>query len=283
MKTKLSRAVAMAVAGAALSLGAAGNASAHVMYNSFNAGGDGNTDGWTYGGTGNPNYPTVSPVWLGTASSTTTPFGYNGKGWLNWGAAIHGVGTMEVSSAAAAAHYSGAVVDIDTNKGSWNDDGAEFVPPEGWAHNTDIGLIKSDIDATVTLNVTNVDAANQWTNFGITVFTGMAGTTGFANHHGSWNTGWTPGNDTPANANNPFGLSGLTHLVHDATVDSINGLTFNVTAGQVYSVFVGGHEFGSVFGPTADYKLTITTVPVPAAVWLFVSALAGLGIFGRRK
>ena len=280
-KTKLAKAVTLAI----LSLGAASNASAHVMYNTFVGAGDSGTDGWTYGGVGNPGFPNVSPGWLGTASSTTLPFGYAGKGWLNWAAAVHHNGTLEVSAAQAASAYSGAVVDIDTNKGSWNDDGqGDTTNPEGWAHNTDIGLIRADSNLTLTLNLTNVDGT--WSNYGITVFEGMSGSTGSANHHATWNTGWTSSNDAPANANNPFGLNGLTHLVHDATVGSdplLKGLTFNAEAGKVYTVLLGGHEFGSVFGPTADYKLSISAVPVPGAVWLFGSAMAGLIGFGRRN
>lgn len=277
IKTKIAKAVAFTI----LSAGLATNVSAHVMYNTFTAG-DSSTDGWTYGGANNPGYPTVGPGWLGTPASGTLPFGYSGNGWVNWAAAIHQNGTLEVSAAQAASAYSGAVVDIDTNKGSWNDDGqGSATNPEGWAHNTDIGLIKSDFNGTVTLNITNVDAVNQWTNFGVSVFEGMDAAGGSVNHHATWNTGWTASNETPANANNPFGLS-LNHLKHDATVDAINGLTFDVTAGQVYTVLLGGHEFGSVFGPTADYKLTITAVPLPAAVWLFGSTLASLVGFNRR-
>jgi len=113
----------------------------------------------------------------------------------------------------------------------------------------------------------------------------MDGPSGIANHHGTWNTGWTSSNESAATNDNIFGFGSdrPTYLIHDATVDSVNGLTFNVEAGQVYTIAVGGHEFGSVFGPTADYKLTVNAVPVPAAVWLFGSALAGLLGFNRRR
>jgi hypothetical protein len=276
VKTKLAQAMAVAM----LTVGATSGASAHVMYNTFVGAGDSGTDGWNYGGVGNPS-ATVSPGWTGTASPTTLPFGYTGNTWLNWAVAIHHNGVMEVSDADA-----GFDADLDTNKGSWYDNNATgFGTPQGWAHNAEVGLIKSDINGTVTLNLTNVDAnpANQWSNFGISVFTGMDGAGGAVNHHSDWNVGGTAANPGSVTSNTPFGFNGLTYLTHDATVDSVNGLTFNVVAGQVYTVILGGQDFGSVFGPTADYKLTLTTVPVPGAVWLFGSAMAGLMGFGRRN
>lgn len=286
VKTKLAQAMAVAM----LTVGVTSGASAHVMYNTFVGAGDSGTDGWNYGGVGNGGYPTVSPGWLMTPGfntvSATLPFGYTGNTWLSWAAAIHHNGTMEVSAAKAALDYNGAVVDIDTNKGSWYDNNATgFGAPQGWAHNAEVGLIKSDINGTVTLNLTNVDAnpANQWTNFGISVFTGMDGAGGAANHHASWNLGGTAANPGNVTSNTPFGFNGLTYLTHSGFVDSVNGLTFNVVAGQEYTVILGGQDFGSVFAPTADYKLSINTVPVPGAVWLFGSAMAGLMGFGRRN
>jgi len=62
-------------------------------------------------------------------------------------------------------------------------------------------------------------------------------------------------------------------------------LTFYALANQTYSIYLGGAGVGNWSQNLADYKLNITTsaVPVPAAVWLFGSALAGMGIIGRRK
>jgi len=284
MNTKLAKAVALAMTGTALSLGAVGSASAHNMYNTFQ-GGLG-TDGWLRGGVGNPG-ATVSPGWTGTGDpqgtppgtdpgpSATLPFGYTGAGnsWLNWAAAIHHYGPTEISDANA-----GFDADLDTNKGSWNDNGGSKEPPDpaqGWAHNTDIGLLKADINATVTLNVTGV-----FDKYGVTVFEGMGSNP--ASHHESWNCPTcTP--STPVNSNTPFGYSGLTYLTSSDNVTSALGLSFFAKAGTVYSIFLGGNEQGSYFTPTADYSVQINAVPIPAAVWLFGSALGGLGVFGRRK
>jgi hypothetical protein len=296
IKTKLAQAVTLAVAGAALSLGAVSSASAHTMYNTFTTAASSDTDGWVYGGVGNPNYPTVTPGWVGTASATTLPFGYAGKAHLNWAAELHSAGSsLEVSSADAATRY-GFAAEIDTGAGAWQDAGVDASGnptangPTGWRHQTDIGLIQAEETMWVTLNPSVVTGTGyDIQNFGITVFTGMDTNTGSYSHHGSWNcpgclSGGLPA-PKPYDADNPFGTVGLTYLTHDGTVDGIDGLTFLAQAGQVYSIYLGGAGVGRWNANVAGYKLDITTapVPIPAAVWLFGSALAGLGVIGRRR
>jgi len=60
-------------------------------------------------------------------------------------------------------------------------------------------------------------------------------------------------------------------------------LTLFLAAGE-YTLILGGYN-GTSPGANLAYTATISAspVPVPAAVWLFGSALAGLGVFGRRK
>jgi hypothetical protein len=71
----------------------------------------------------------------------------------------------------------------------------------------------------------------------------------------------------------------LTYITHtdDSTV------SFEAQAGQVYSILLGGYSGAGNFGPHAGYSLSISSVPVPGAVWLFVSAMFGLVGFQRRK
>jgi hypothetical protein len=278
-QTRLARAIAMAVAGSALSLGVVAEASAHTMYNTYNAGTpatDGGTDGWVYGGINNPTYPTVSPGWVGTASPTTLPFGYTGSSALNWAAELHNAGdSLEISRADAQARY-GVAADIDTARGAWLDAGAT---PQGWSHTTDIGLLMSHSDAYVTLNLSAVNS--EIANFGITVFTGMDTGTGYENHQ-AWNS---PIQGLDFTASDPFGTTGVTYLTHDSTVDGVNGLTFLAEAGQIYSIYLGGSG-GANWNQNKDlYVLNITSspVPIPAAIWLFGSALAGMGFVGRHR
>ncbi|CAI8784928.1 conserved protein of unknown function [Methylocaldum szegediense] len=280
-KNKLAKAVTTALAGTILSVGAV-SAEAHTMYNTFTTTDPSETDGWVYGGVGNPSYPVASPGWVGTESPTTLPFGYAGKAHLNWAAELHNAGdSLEISSADALARY-GVTVEIDTGAGAWQDASAT---PTGWKHQTDIGLIMAHETMWVTLNPSVVTGTGyDIQNFGITVFTGMDTNTGSYSHHGAWNCPEcaTP---RPYEADNPFGTVGLTYLTHDGTVDAVNGLTFLAEAGQVYSIYLGGAGVGHWGSNIAEYRLLISTapVPIPAAVWLFGSALAGIVTIGYRR
>ncbi|WP_157204971.1 PEP-CTERM sorting domain-containing protein [Methylomonas methanica] len=307
IKTKLAKAVSMAVAGVALSAGAT-TASAHVMYNTFTTTSASSTDGWTrvndIGSTNSTTGVYTPPdgiftgpeskgnsgnlvPWVGTAGGAL-PFGYAGSSHLNWAAHLHSAGSsLTVSAADALADY-GVAAEIDTGAGAWLDAGGVSstgapIAPTGWRHQTDIGLIKSDVTQKVTINLSTLGSFNN--NFGVTVFTGMDTNTGNYSHHGSWNcpTCATP---KPLTASNPFGTSGLAYLTHDESVDALNGLTFTAVAGQIYSIYLGGNGVGRWSQNVAGYSMDITTsaVPVPGAVWLFGSAMVGLiGFGGRRK
>jgi hypothetical protein len=50
-----------------------------------------------------------------------------------------------------------------------------------------------------------------------------------------------------------------------------------------YTLVIGGHGGLADQGFVYDAMVTTSAVPVPGAVWLFGSALAGLVGFGRRK
>jgi len=276
-KTTLGKAISMTLAGSVLAIGSA-TATAHTMYNAYNAGlhsvgtdKQGGTDGWN---------PTTN--WVGTDSSTTMPFGFVGTQALHWAAMIHtNNSSMEVSTADALATYA-LDADIDTAKGAW------FDGRKGWAHNTDYGLIKSEVDTKITLSASTVN--NGWTNFGFTVFTGMDDGTGNFDRHSQWNQ---PVNNLayleiagaddsqPYNASNPHGTNGLNYLTHSGSGD----ITFTASADQVYSVYLGGADGGTNFGPHDGYVLNIqaSPVPVPAAVWLFGSGLLGVLSLGRRR
>lgn len=321
MKTKLARAVAMTLAGGALTMGAVSSASAaQTMYNTFTAA-TANPDGWTMGlpsagggsaqlgqtGTGlaggaasNAN-PSVLQPWLGTSGYTNNPtlgaleqrpFGFTGSSHLNWAVALTGTGdNAQISTADAEARYglSGSLVEIDTGAGAWLDTEAN---PQGWKHQTDIGLIKSDTNTWVNLNLTRL--AEDFGNFGVTIFTGMDTYTGNYSHHGAWNK---PASGIPFNANNPlYGTgpgqtgvagSGQIHMKYDSTVDSLNTISFFALANQVYTIALGGNGGPTWNGNVSNYKLDITAtaspVPVPAAAWLFGGALMSLFGANRRK
>ncbi|NGZ94674.1 MAG: hypothetical protein CV089_00825 [Nitrospira sp. WS110] len=64
--------------------------------------------------------------------------------------------------------------------------------------------------------------------------------------------------------------------------DSTISKTFSLGPGQYSIVFGGNPPSGAAAGPV-PYQATLTTVPVPAAVWLFGSGLAGLAGLARRR
>ena len=294
-KTTLAKAISMVIAGAAVSVGSVATVSAHTMYNTFKTTEASATDGWTRvaadangiaSGPASKGNSGLFVPWVGTSGSVL-PFGYTGSAHLNWAAAVHHSGTMEISTADAQANY-GFAAEIDTGAGAWQDNGLgqNGVPtalgPTGWKHQTDIGLIKADTDMAIRLNLTTLGSVNN--NFGVTVFEGMDTTTKDYSHHGGWNNA-----TKPINTSNPFYApgdgTGMTYLTHSATVtnSAFNYLEFFAKAGQVYSIALGGNGVGRWNENVAGYKLTISSsvVPVPGAVWLFGSALAGF--IGMRR
>jgi len=317
-QTQLAKAIAYAIAGVALTAGSASTASAAVttMYNLSTGGGADNsvnsvdptdggfwglangTDGWTNGysnastGTGtNPN----GAQWAGTTGTNATPFGYTGA-HLNWGFQVSGGtgGSGEISTYDAFNKY-GTYADIDVAKGAWSD--ASITGSAGWRHDLDMGLFKSDTSGVVTLNATGIMQAG--TAFGFTIFKGMDAVTAYG-HHGAWNGGsnatglsaqslpWY--GPVPAQsgdlAGTPLSVSDIVaYSVGGTNLSNLNTISFNAVADQVYSIFIGGYRNGGWYDTNDGYRLSITqsAVPVPGAVWLFGSALAGLVGAQRRK
>lgn len=317
MKTKLAKAISMAVAGVALTAGSSSAfAAATTMYNTFNTTNqplknltatdatavfptttlNSSTDGWTRmidttvdvdtyasGWESNGNNGTIVP-WVGTTGNAL-PLGYTGSSHLNWAVQLGAAGDSAEISAADSAKYAGDVsgfasAEIDTGGGAWRDTSAS---PTGWKHQTDIGLIKSDVTQRVHINLVTLGNLTPATfsKFGVTIFQGMDTNTGNYLHHGSWNNA-----SNPYTKSNPFGTTGLTNIKYSDNVDGVSDIWFDATGGQIYSIYLGGVDFSAWNTGLDNYKMTITTsaVPVPGAIWLFGSAMAGLiGFGGRRK
>lgn len=323
---KLTQAIAMAIAGTALTVSAVSSAQAAstTMYNLTTSGGadnstnatdpttggawalSGNTDGWIYGyTTANPNLAANGTnsvaKWAGTTGANTTPFGYAGA-HLNWALEMSGGagGTATISTFDARSRY-GVYADVDTAQGAWSDNVSTNVGVAGgWRHDLDFGLFRSDTTGRVTLSAEGVINAGN-TNYGFTIFKGMSRNASYG-HHGSWNSttntlGLTA-NSLPGGGTNfdPDGAGPQTALGQivaysignvtpstSAPGTNIGSISFDAQAGQIYTILIGGYRTGD-WGTTIDgYKLTVSQVPVPAAVWLFGSALTGIGIIGRRK
>jgi len=305
-RSQISKAVKIALAGSALAFGAISTASAHTMYNMYNVNVTGHgegTDGWVYGGIQSSAGTAATPGWVGTQGNILgsvgatniydgTPFGYTGASHLNWAGMLHGAGdSLEVSRANSISHYDGLAADIDTAGGAWQDTGGGNPSAvQGWKHNTDIGLIKTDTTQTVHLNISAINGPIA--NFGVTIFSGMDDNTSGYSHHGPWNNPASVDflgnpNGVAYDADNPFGTTGLTHIKYDSSVDNISDISFTAVAGEIYTIYLGGSGGVNWNQQHDGYVLNIATspsaVPVPAAAWLLGSGLIGLFSYGRRK
>ncbi|MGY6276967.1 hypothetical protein [Methylomonas sp. MgM2] len=261
-------------------------------------------DGPLYSNGYNPafSYPAgnAEVPWVGNDPRTDPNFNYSGVQVLHWTAVIGAGETAEISRLDSNKWYANTVLadgttfnyaDIDTAQGAWHDN-----VNNGWRHDTDIGLFRSTVTQTVTLSIASLlsnGQTDETPDYGFTVFEGMD-TTDIATHtylhHGSWHGG-DPGfvqavgdNAFRLTPNNPFtGGSGLENFI----LDDVNGnsATFTAEAGKIYTIFLGGFQAGDWTITRNDYQLMISgaPVPVPGAVWLFGSALAGFIGIQRRK
>lgn len=276
-QTKISQAIFLALSGATLAFGVSASAFAsNTMYNSYNSTStdinESVTDGWTYSdGSSKGSTGGVLNPWVGTVGGAL-PFGYTGMSALNWAAHITQAGdSLTISRADAIANY-GLTADIDTGMGAWQD-----TTGKGWAHNTEIGLFKSDVTTNVSIKLSALNSPNA--KFGVTLFTGMDTGTAYT-HHLNWNQ--LPAK--PFTKSNPFNTTGVIYASHEVNVDTNNAFEFTAQAGQTYTIYLGGYLGSNSWDTGRDYySMTINTsaVPVPAAVWMFGSGL--LGLLGLRK
>jgi len=300
-KTKLAKAIAFAITGAALTAGSVSTASATstTMYNLYhdNSGAPcapcspGTTDGWVWGGVGDSipsgtdtiqtSNPTINGApgagWVGTTATDKTPFGYTGGGSLNWAVELTGGqgGVAEVSNADSITRY-GISADIDTAKGAWSDNitASTNTPPQvasGWRHDTDFGLFKSDVDGEVTLNAVAIhdpsSTPTQTPNIGFTIFEGVDTSTTSYNHHGAWNStnnenGLTQASVPGGNTNHTVS-SIVAYSVGGATPKNLNQIKFIAKKGVVYTIALGGYRNGDWTTTTDGYKVSVSQVPGP--------------------
>ena len=78
--------------------------------------------------------------------------------------------------------------------------------------------------------------------------------------------------------------SSLNYIGNEANLGGLSSITkvFSLAAGE-YSLVFGGNPLPGTPGSQVGYQATLTTVPVPAAVWLFGSGLASLVGLARRR
>lgn len=254
-----------------------------------------NLDGYTNTSTGHSlsgndgGNPSVTPAILGTTARWTAGgpgAGYTGALPGMWYAAFHGLESHNLSTGDALAktwNHDGdtgpsatplvpfatthAGFELAVGPKSWEDTAVQGANT-GWGHGLDFGLIKLDVAGH--LNIT-VEADGSGLLPAFSLYQGWD--TGTGVRHGPYVN----------NVSNPLSGTGLI-LLGSIANDGDGSVTYqfnNLAAGGKYSLFIGGDD-GAVGG---KYKvnMTLSQVPLPAAVWLFGSALAGMGVIGRRR
>lgn len=203
--------------------------------------------------------------WSGAAPTT-----YIGNMPVTWFATIDQNASYVVSTADAISKGAASSYVIETLNNKWN-------PANSWGNALDFGLI--DLQSASNLTIT-VQADGSTFTPGFTLFSGWD-TSPTSSKHGSWNVA------LPAVPVNPRGTSGLTYAGQASTTiaGGVATYTFSGLEAGKYSLWIGGNGTGSTAAGTQKYIANITSapVPVPGAVWLFGSAMAGLVGFGRRK
>lgn len=163
---------------------------------------------------------------------------------------------------------------------SWNE---PLNPPDakGWTHTSDWTAIELIEATTLTLTLARQSGVPFTLPNGTVVIEGDLLTPAFSLY-----AGWeTTGPET--NTFNPTGniswASELTYLAHEDNPLSATSITrtFELAAGR-YSVVYGGNPSDPAVAGFHGYQATLSTVPLPAAAWLFGSGVAGLITWVRR-
>jgi len=187
------------------------------------------------------------------------------------------MGTLEVldmnkfiASAALAAGFafaytpaSAAITGDVTGGGTFND---TVTSPDGWSNEiasaVDFWTLTAAGGTLLSVDVTSADGID----FGVSVYEGVVGD-GFLI---SFDNDGDTGGGIYVGGNQPFAFGDR------------NGFSdLALTGGGTYTIAVGGAGFSPVFG--GNYEMTVSAVPVPAALPLIGSALLGLGAVGRRR
>lgn len=205
------------------------------------------------------------PNWVGAGATPTL----TGTMDLMWYAALQSTDTATLTTADAKAKGASSTFKLGTGPAAW-----ASIANGGSAsgHGLDYGLIylNGPTDLTITLETD----------------TGSFTKPAFSLYQG-WDTSSTPfvrAGNYINNVSNPLATVGLTYLDQASTTiaGGLASLTFSNLNGN-YTLLLGGNGSSSDSFGNGFYKLTLTAVPVPAAVWLFGSAMIGLIGFGHRN
>ncbi len=161
---------------------------------------------------------------------------------------------------------------------SWNDPINAGDPiGTGWTHTSSW----TALTLTQATNLTITLAANGSSLVpAFSLFAGQQQTDGGTN--GGYHVYNNSGNFDWSTIDPGYGPTTLSYIGNGTTSGSSVSNTFSLAAGQ-YTIIFGGNPPAGTPASSVAYQATLTTVPVPAAVWLFGSGLAGLAGLARRK
>jgi hypothetical protein len=207
------------------------------------------------------------PVWVGNGAAPML----SGTMDLMWYANLQPTDVAILSTADAKANGAATNFRLGTGPAAW-----ASVATGGSAsgHGLDYGLIHLNglTDLTILMETD----------------TGSATKPAFSLYQG-WDTSSTPFVRTGSyinNVSNPLATVGLTYLNQASTTlaGGSASLTFHNLSGGNYTLLLGGNGTSNDSFGNGSYKLTLTAVPLPGAVWLFGSAMAGfIGLRHRNK
>lgn len=231
----------------------AGSAQASVAYN---------LTGWDTTGAGGLDGG-VPANWVGSSSPN-----YTGSLNAMWFADLSMPGIENVSSTDARNKGTDTTFALAVGPKAWSSNATGTL---GKGHGADYGLIHLSSPGDLTISVAADTSLASTLIPGFSLFSG-------------WDTGTTADRllDYQNNQNNPLNTVGLSFLHSASTTIAGGSASYNFTnlAAGDYTLFIGGNATASL-GTAGKYAVTLSAspVPIPAAMWLFGSALFGwLGI-----
>lgn len=164
---------------------------------------------------------------------------------------------------------------------SWNEP-TNPADAKGWTHTSDWTALELTEAATLTVTVAR-QAGVQFTLPNGTVVTEGDLLTPALSLYAGWET-TGPETSTFNPTGNTSWAGGLTYLAHEANSLSLTSITrtFDLAAGK-YSLVFGGNPSDTTLTGFHGYQATLSTVPLPAAAYLFGTSLIGLAGLARRR
>lgn len=221
---------------------------------------------WTDGSPVDQGYGAALPVtWLANVDANDTNY--------------------EVSSANAVAAGANSSYTLSSIANNWRKSDAVSGGDASWGHTLDFGLIDMSVAGDLTVEVKADSSLSSDFVPGFTVWQGW-GDPGTGDKHSAWNflsSADKPFFGTAVVA--PLFLGGVSYLGEDSTTVSAGTatLTLNNLAAGKYIVFIGGNSDTPTTNDTYMANISVSAVPVPAAVWLMGSAMLGLVGIGRKR